>query len=1039
MATEFAPGSRVHLVSNINKKGTIVNAPVKMRGASVKQKVLFDDGECDYRLISGLEADAAQSLTLADVLESGHYGSAEDLRSVITKRRLSGLLENLIYSLNVTNTDFYAYQFLPLLTFFESNKNSILIADEVGLGKTIEAGLIWTELRMRHRGQRLLVVAPAALCGKWQSELLSKFGVDAQILKAPDLLNVIQKIQTTSHKRGAYIISLQSLRPPRGWEDNTEKMKHEAAEVARLLANMTEGEAQPLFDLLILDEAHHIRNQDTKQNVIIKALRPLCAGTLFLSATPIQTSDSNLYTLLNLIDKDTFIGETQLTNIIYIDEPLIKLVGLISQNTIDEAQYKELLGEFARRRECFGFNNPFLDKLLSEDWCSKLSSISGRLELVRELNFLNPLSQVMTRSLKRFVQSDRPRVERDPSVVTVSMTAAEQHFYDEITFTIRRFCTKHNAIAGFLESNLLRQLSSCPSAALAYWRDAVPDAAATEDESDEENAESSSEAGPLKQALHRAAVAFKEADALQAEDSKFTRFLETIRRYRNQYPGEKLLVFTFFKRTLAYLKQRLADEGIEALCISGDNPRQERDEVIERFEHGNVPVLLSTEVASEGIDLQFVSCLINYDLPWNPAKIEQRIGRIDRIGQKAQKILIYSFIYEETVEYKIYDRLFERLEIFKRALGVTEKVLGEQIRHLTQALLSHELTQEEEDKAIEQTKFAIENCRQHTKDIEDYSLVYSAMQKRIEACRDMGRYVVNEDLYNIVADFCRADPYKSKLIEIEPNRYQLQLSADAEASFGKYLENDAQNADQTRLLMSERPEIEFENREGPLPHGVERINQTHPLIRFIVASEKKDPCSTSALEYLLPLKEAALFSNIKDGLYAYRVKQWSFKGCSSNTCLLSYAAVNVQTGEALSADEAELLINNAARSGESLRRRLDVTDALLDAHDETADELELRFKNTGNEIRDRKKQEALFRVQQYKSQMAELQQKYDQRIDSERYASPMGREGRLAQARKKYQDSKRNLETRICAIEQQLDEWKETDEHVSAGVINLRR
>ena len=222
-----------------------------------KWQVRFPDG-MTYVLESQLEiiADQASEDPL-DLLEAGKLGRARDLRGNLTYIRLNGRLANLIYSMETTNTDFYPYQFKPVLDFLESPSNGLLIADEVGLGKTIEAGLIWTELRSRLDVRRLMILCPAMLRDKWQLELSNRFGIEAQITDTPGVIKQFQE----NNSEFAMICSIQGLRPKRGWDDDDNPDESTASELARLMRDNEYEE--PLIDLLVIDEAHYMRNPES--------------------------------------------------------------------------------------------------------------------------------------------------------------------------------------------------------------------------------------------------------------------------------------------------------------------------------------------------------------------------------------------------------------------------------------------------------------------------------------------------------------------------------------------------------------------------------------------------------------------------------------------------------------------------------------------------------------------------------------------------------------------------------------------------------
>ena len=161
-------------------------------------------------------------------------------------------------------------------------------------------------------------------------------------------------------------------------------------------------------------------------------------------------------------------------------------------------------------------------------------------------------------------------------------------------------------------------------------------------------------------------------------------------------------------------------------------------------------MLLSSEVGSEGVDLQFSSIVVNYDLPWNPMRLEQRIGRVDRLGQTSQKVMILNLVYEGTIDKRIYERLYERLAIGQRALGEMEAILGKPIRELTMELLDPTLTDQQKDAAIDRAAQALENLRQVEDQLETEagSLVQHGdyVLERIMESRERHRWLHADDI-----------------------------------------------------------------------------------------------------------------------------------------------------------------------------------------------------------------------------------------------------------------------------------------------------
>ncbi len=274
----------------------------------------------DFVLESQLELVADGHEDPMELLQQGKFGRAQDLRGVITYTRLNGRLANLIYSMETTNTDFYAYQFKPVVNFLECPGNGIVVADEVGLGKTIEAGLIWTELRSREDARRLLVLCPAMLQEKWREELLNRFGIDAEITDAAGVRQRFSDFHRGRRRDYALIGSMQGLRPRRRWDTDPSRAGSASALASYLLEHEYD---EPLLDLLIVDEAHCLRNPETSTFDIGRLLRNVSTHVVLLSATRIHLDSRDLYQLLNLVDEDTFNQPGVFDFILEANEPLV--------------------------------------------------------------------------------------------------------------------------------------------------------------------------------------------------------------------------------------------------------------------------------------------------------------------------------------------------------------------------------------------------------------------------------------------------------------------------------------------------------------------------------------------------------------------------------------------------------------------------------------------------------------------------------------------------------------------------------------------
>ena len=242
---------------------------------------------------------------------------------------------------------------------------------------------------------------------------------------------------------------------------------------------------------------------------------------------------------------------------------------------------------------------------------------------------------------------------------------------------------------------------------------------------------------------------------IEPQDTKANELITVLKELREARPQRKVLVFTFFKGTLRYLHERLIAAGIKTSWMSGDLKPQERAPVIKEFaRYDDFAVLLTTEVGSEGIDLQFCDALINYDLPWNPMRVEQRIGRIDRFGQRQNPIDIWSFFVEGTIDTRILQRLYERIRVFEESIGELDPILGDVIDDLQTAVFDPNLTQSELDNLVDQKMLAVEKKRQLADEMElrwqELSVHRDLYRNQVHGKVESGRVITAEESMRLV-------------------------------------------------------------------------------------------------------------------------------------------------------------------------------------------------------------------------------------------------------------------------------------------------
>lgn len=922
-------GDLVRLVDNPSRLGTLT---AQRTGVPPRERVLvnFNDGRRELQLVSALELveEDGHIEDANDLMLRGLYGRAMDLRGAITHHRLSGKLANLIYSLNTTNTEFLPYQFKPVLHFLESPSNGILIADEVGLGKTIEAGLIWTELRARQDAKRLLVVCPAMLKPKWVAELSNRFGVQAQDVDAATLLKRLEDAKENPSHGFALVASLQGLRAPRGWDSDADPPKSAAAKLSQFLFEM--GSEPPMIDLVVVDEAHYLRNEATQTNKFAQLLRAVTQSLVLLSATPIQTNSKDLFNLLHLLDEDAFPFQASYEWNITANAPIVALRDEILRGTtvtpekfvtvMDQAKAWFRKSEQIRHlRE----NPPTQEQLVSP---------RSRAELADVLDRINPLTKVVSRTLKRDVQE--LRVERVVKLLSVPLTTVERIYYDKVTEAVADMCEMEGVSTGFLLTYPQRQMVSSMVAACRGWKHKLQtsiEAAQVEDFDEgvdelglEDAIDLLNDQLPSKYALSGLMktlirISHEAGDEVQLarSDSKYAVLIKHLKEYWRLHPDKKVVLFSFYRNTLYYLREKLSAAGVDAVVLHGGMDKQA---TIQAFETPSGPkILLSSEVAAEGVDLQFSSLLVNYDLPWNPAKIEQRIGRIDRIGQKEDRILIWNLVLADTIDSRVYELLFQRLNIFQRALGSMEVVLGDVIKQLTIELLSHKLSTQEQEARISNAAIVLER-----QDIEQQRLEREAtqliahgdfIQNKVKAAASLGRYLHGSDLFAYANDYLRkAFPGTDFLAkDADETKVSVSFSVDCRITFQEFLERRRLQG-QTRILAMPPPVLWFDNRHGRTPLGTEKITQDHPLIRFVGEHQRAN--STASIYH--PAVAATISSesaaDIAKGVYVFTVMRWMLSG-SRDSERLQYRAVHLDSGTTLDGDSAEKFVNTAAMQG----------------------------------------------------------------------------------------------------------------------------
>lgn len=967
-------GKLVRSLHNPAKIGTSTGNKIRHQG----QDYLFvrwKDGDEEPVAIDELEV-APMEETRLDAFSSNRFSSPSLVRRALMAEKIRGHLTNVLYSMGSGQTDFFPHQFKPVLTFFSGSSGRLLIADEVGLGKTVEAIYIWRELQARNDARRMLIVCPAVLRTKWQRELRDRFQVDATIVSAGDLLKLVRDTALDPTKSFVAIAGIESIRVRLNDLDKHTEKPSVRIQLGQHLQSHETSEDFSLFDFLVIDEAHYLRNPETATHHTGLLLSSAASHLALLTATPIQIGSENLYNLLKLVDPDRFSNLESFERIRVANSSITKALNAVRQTPADVKMFKSALEEIAQ-------NSLFKGDNIFEQWMESSPNFSEPDEIVtvaRQLEDRSLLSQVLTRTRKRDVIENR--VKRDPNTLLISLNNAEREIYDQVTASIKRKARGTDAINALALIARQRQLASSIPAALSGWADnpataelLIDELGYSLDESDLFKIENFE--------IPKSATA--NISAFETGDTKYSELLKFVKNWYAEHPTEKIVIFSFFRATLKYLRLRLESEGIQCALILG-GMGEEKDVELSSFQDPNGPkILLSSEVGSEGIDLQFARVVVNYDLPWNPMRVEQRIGRIDRLGQKAEKIKIVSFVLRDTIEQIILDRLYNRIEIFHESIGDLEEILGESIDNIAVEYFRGFLNDEEVAEKLQLNAIAAAEYRHQVNKLEREAPELAGNMEfilsSIQAGREAGRWIRPEDLKDFVLETLLETYPGSRLEAISEidGVYQLLLSPSASAELGIFIEKTKPSRSTRLKIPGADIKVVF---DPTLHHAVrpraEIIDITHPLIGLLrskaINNEIAEPVTCVAVN----IRQV----NVPAGVYAFATDLWRFEGLRRDIRLKTLA-VSVKDGTIHEGDMAERLADIALREGE----RFDCWDlselhqGLLDSYRKCEEILREKFVISQLEFRQenhrRIEQARVLVIDRASAKLKQLEEMYD--------------------------------------------------------------
>jgi superfamily II DNA or RNA helicase len=613
-----------------------------------------------------------------------------------------------------------------------------LFADEVGLGKTIEAGLVLRELLLSGRVHRVLLLVPSSVIRQWQEELYEKIS-----------LEVPRYTGNGFEDRHGNPVDVADANP---WSALPVVLA--SSHLARRRSRRRQLLDAGPWDVVLVDEAHHARRRGSKPtdtpNSLLSLLiemrdRDMWQASYLASATPMQMHPHEAWDLIDLLGLPGRWGRSARDFTNYYEQ-LRRAASERNWLTLSQ-----MLGDYfsdpkAERdtaleqeiRDDLGFVNSYkiigLDKTpLAPETANNLppATVTWADKWLRRHT---PMRDRVFRNTRQTLRAYQAAGILSPDVIIpvrhvrdefIKLAPAERKLYERIEEYIRRHYNTYKADAGtqalgFIMTVYRRRLTSSFEAIRCSLRRrldvleqgmSLNELLAADDQHDVETAlfdpeEFDATADLLRGEISELRLFLAELEKITGEDTKATQLVSDIREALNTYAS--MVVFTQYTDTLDYIRERLTTADYHSVgCYSGRggeiySPATQtwepvtRAELRERFRDGSITVLLGTDSMSEGLNLQTAGCLINYDMPWNLMRVEQRIGRIDRVGAKYRDIQIINYFYADTVEQRVYEGIAGDYSDFTDIVGNAQPVLGTVEKAIEQLALADAASQDKE-------------------------------------------------------------------------------------------------------------------------------------------------------------------------------------------------------------------------------------------------------------------------------------------------------------------------------------------------------
>lgn len=696
----------------------------------------------------------------------------------------------------------------------------LLIADEVGLGKTIEAGLLIRHAWISGLAKRILILTPAGIMRQWQAELYEKFNLLVPIYTGSALawpehhfrrMPLEKKIERSEWTKQPLVLASSHLMRRR-------ERQGELLEAAD-------------WDLLVLDEAHHARRtgagtkQEKGPNRLLRlmlGLRLKAKALLLMTATPMQVHPVEIWDLLNLLG----LPEA------WTDQVFVRFFEELNKNPDAEALHQQA-ALFQAAEKAYGPLPPGEIERVARGYGLSKIQVAQAVKALRETASIIPLKRLTakqrkaavavlklgspvryrmsrhTRNLLREYHKkgllDSPIAERQVIDVPIEMAPAERMLYTEvenyISDTYQAAAKNKKTAVGFVMTIYRRRLASSFAALRQTLQDryarlmspekANADTARLEEDLPQD--ERADEAIGAEEAvgMEAAALDVEEKDRIQGllkkiamlgVDTKATVLLGKLQEaFADGYASA--IIFTQYRDTMDYLKDYLAEKvnkTIATFCGAGGERRDSqgiwvpcsKEQIKRQLREGKIDVLVCTDAAGESLNLQYCGVVVNADLPWNPMKVEQRIGRIDRIGQKYPKIRVINLAYADTVEADVYFALSQRISLFNGVVGRLQPILSHLAKEFETAVLR---SKSERERARYEAKHNVDTLIDAA---EDMPFDIDEVSEGDLQPPDMPRSPLTPDHLDCILSDPRLLPPGVECTPLEPKTYSLQIPGE---------------------------------------------------------------------------------------------------------------------------------------------------------------------------------------------------------------------------------------------------------------------